>query len=138
MIAPMLARILDLLFPPRADEKTLRSLTREAFCTLSTPYEVAAMRPAAVGLALYSDPSVRAAIHEAKYHGSTHAFDLLAALLSDFLPAHIADTFALPGAVVITPVPLGALRRRERGYNQVEEVARRALRTFNKEGVHIS
>jgi ComF family protein len=127
----MLARILDLLFPVRADEKTLRGISSEAFCARLTPYEVPAMRPAAVGLALYSDPLVRAAIHEAKYHGSRHAFNLLAALLADFLPEYLADSLdtqvGRTRSYVVIPVPLGKARRRERGYNQVEEVARRAL-----------
>ena len=123
----MLARLLDILFPPRIDEKLLRPVTHTDFCMHATLYAVAAMRPNALGLALYSDPLVRAAIHEAKYHGSTHAFTLLGALLADFLPAHITDAFDTPAHIVLIPVPLGSMRRRERGYNQVEEVILRAL-----------
>lgn len=121
--------LLDLLFPPRTDEQLLRMLSRAAFLARARPQLAAGTRPPAAALYLYGDEAARAAIHEAKYHGSAHAFDLLAGALADFLPAHLADRLGgAPARVCIVPIPLGKARRRERGYNQVEEVARRALR----------
>ena len=68
---------------------------------------------------------MRAALHEAKYHGNEKAFLLLAAALADYMRGEGASDFSARTCII--PVPLGKERRRERGYNQAEEVARRAL-----------
>lgn len=126
-------RWLDIIFPPREDERTLRDVGVEAFCARTAPQLVPYTRPATVALLPFSDVAVRAAIHEAKYHGSTHAFALLAACLADFLPdfltdEHLANVRPTRSYISLVPVPLGKARERERGYNQVEEVAARALK----------
>ncbi len=134
--------LLDFLFPPRTGEAVLREVEAHAFITKLSPLLVPVTRPPSVALLPYQDPVVRAAIHEAKYHGSERAFSLLAAVLADFLPEYLSETrFNLGGKrsnlVSLVPVPLGATRRRERGYNQVEEIARRALpalRSFSEVG----
>ncbi len=115
---------LDFLFPPRADELILRSVSDDDFLALVTPRLVPITRPETVMLLPFNDASVRAAIHEAKYHGSERAFTLLAAALSEYL-RDADDGFTKP---IIVPVPLGKGRHRERGFNQVEEVARRATK----------
>ncbi len=120
-------RFFDLLFPPRADERTVRELREDEFLALLDPRLVPSTRPAAVGLLRFGDPQVRAAIHEAKYHGSERAFALLAAALADYL----RENDELGTRTVLVPVPLGRARRKERGYNQVEEVARRVARELN-------
>ena len=93
-------------------------------------------RPETIGLLPFSTPSVRAAIHEAKYHGSARAFDLLALALAEYL--HDADDvpktrFDLGNSnvrsnLVLVPVPLGNVRRKERGFNQIEEITNRAAK----------
>jgi ComF family protein len=110
--------ILDLLFPPRTDELLVRAASGEMLAGLVEP-KVAGE---ATALLPFHDERVRALVHEAKYHGSTKAFELLAGVLGDYLAEQ-----KLARAVVV-PVPLGARRRAERGYNQAEEVARRAAR----------
>ncbi|HUY62413.1 MAG TPA: phosphoribosyltransferase family protein [Candidatus Paceibacterota bacterium] len=111
---------LDALFPPRADERALRGVSAAAFAALSDARRTDCTRPATIALLPFSDARVRAAVHEAKYHGSEKAFALLAAALARFLRDE-----TMPGPRILVPVPLGTSRRRERGYNQVEEVARR-------------
>ena len=134
-------RLLDILFPPRADGLLLRDVTPNDFCGKCAPQLVGATRPATATLFSYADPVARAAIHEAKYHGSEHAFSLLAAALADFLPDYLAEHGAFSNVgrttsyISIVPVPLGAARRKERGFNQVEEVARRALCSLGEENV---
>jgi predicted amidophosphoribosyltransferase len=118
--------LLDLLFPPRSDERTLRETSDDAFLALMKPRLVPETRPGTVVLLPFSAPAVRAAIHEAKYHGSERAFALLALALADYLRDADDVGFRKPN-ISLVPVPLGATRRRERGFNQVEEVARRAL-----------
>ena len=124
-------RLLDILFPPRGDEFLLRGITADDFCGKCVPQLVGATRPATATLLAYADTVARAAIHEAKYHGSEHAFSLLGALLADFLPDYLADVGFRTSHSTLVPVPLGPARLKERGYNQAEEVAKRALKLAN-------
>lgn len=62
---------------------------------------------------------LRGAIHRFKYEGERARAE------------HLGRLFAIPldlpepaGSLLIVPVPLGAARRRERGYNQAEELAK--------------
>jgi len=119
--------LLDFLFPPRSDEALVRGVSTDDFLTRLTPRLVPETRPGTVTLFSFGDPLVRATVHEAKYHGSSHAFELLAAALADYLRE--ADDVRKP---VIVPIPLGAARKKERGFNQVEEVACRALRSLGE------
>ena len=119
-----MARFFDLLFPPRVDEAVLRDISTDDFLVHVTPRLVPATRPGTTVLLPFDAPLVRAAIHEAKYHGNVHAFALLAAALADYL-LEADDRVRKP---FIVPVPLGKARRKERGLNQVEEIARRAAK----------
>ncbi len=112
------------VFPSRADESALGHAPDDALCARLAPQLVPATRPATVMLLPFDAPLVRAAIHEAKYHGTARAQTLLARALA----AHLASRDASGAGATIVPVPLGTRRRRERGFNQVEEVARLALR----------
>jgi ComF family protein len=117
----MLARILDLVFPVRDDERVVRALPAEGLLRLMEPELVPLGEgESAAALLPYADSRVRAAIHEAKYRGSERAFAMLAEALVEYLREE-----NLKGARLV-PIPLGAKRRQERGYNQAEEVARRA------------
>ncbi len=117
-------RFLDILFPPRSAEEILRDVSPDAFLGKVSPRLVLDTRPETVGLLPFSAASVRAAIHEAKYHGSEFAFELLSTVLADYL-READDEFRKP---LVVPVPLGKTRRKERGFNQVEEIAKRAAR----------
>lgn len=123
----------DFLFPPRVDERAVRGISEGDFLALMVPAVVARTEPAAVALLPFIAPPVRAAIHEAKYHGSERALGLLASALADYLRDPDAlHEFGHPMSeghqMSLIPVPLGELRLRERGFNQAEEIARRALR----------
>lgn len=117
---------IDILFPPRTDESALRNVSTEAFLALAAPRPVCKTDPETVAILPFSAAPVRAALHEAKYHGNEKAFLLLAAALADYV--RDADALGFSAGIRIAPVPLGRKRRRERGYNQVEEIARRALK----------
>lgn len=118
-------RLFDFLFPPRADEIILRDVSSDDFISLVAPRLVPNTRPGTVVLLPFSDPRVRATIHEAKYHGTERAFRLLGNALAEYL--RDCDD-AWPRRSHIVPVPLGNARRKERGFNQVEEVARRGAK----------
>lgn len=116
-------RFLDFLFPPREDERALRGVSSDDFLAKMNPVLVPATSLPTVALFSFADPVVRAALHEAKYHGSEPAFTLLALSLAEYL--RDAEDARL-GTLRIVPVPLSSARRRERGFNQAEEVVRRA------------
>jgi ComF family protein len=117
-------RWLDFLFPPRADETVLRDISDDDFLALTAPRLVPDTRPGTVALFPFGDERVRSAIHEAKYHGSKHAFRLLGSALSEYL--RDCDDVGRSTSYIV-PVPLGKERMKERGFNQVEEVVRYAI-----------
>lgn len=125
-------RFLHLLFPLREDEKILQGTSYDEFISLITPKLIGATNPHTATLLSFGDVRVRAAIHEAKYHGTTHAFKLLGFALSEYL----RETDEISRKVCIVPIPLGRERRKERGLNQAEEVVLHALRNLNDEGPH--
>lgn len=114
-------RIVDFLFPPREDERTLRKLPPDALLKALAPREVPVTRPETLVLLPFHVQAVRAAIHEAKYHGSPTALTLLVSVAVEYLRD---GDFDLSRARLV-PIPLGARRRKERGFNQAEEVAKR-------------
>lgn len=120
-------RFLDFLFPPRVDEVALRDISTDDFLALMNPKLVPDTRPGTVALLPFHSLLVRAAIHEAKYHGNAYAFELLTAALTDYL----RDADERPRRSFIVPVPLGRERLKERGFNQVEEIAKRVARELN-------
>jgi ComF family protein len=119
----MWQRLLDFIFPIRTDEEIVRALTLEQFLSRLEPQLEERTNPATVALFPFTDRRVRAVIHEAKYHGNTKAFDFLAAALAEYLRDD--DRFDGLTDCVLVPLPLGAKRRQERGFNQAEEIARR-------------
>ncbi len=115
--------LLDLLFPPRSDEEIVRTLTEESLFTLLEPRAVERTLPLTTALLPFTNRKVRGVIHEAKYHGNNKAFDLLAAILTDYL--RDTDPFDNSTTYALVPIPLGKTRRTERGFNQVEEVVKK-------------
>lgn len=119
-------RWLDFLFPPRVDEFALRDVFPDDFLSRMRVRLVQETQPETIGLLPFTDACVRAAIHEAKYRGNEHAFELLSAALIEYL--RDADDRGPPRSSIVVPVPLGEKRRKERGFNQVEEIANRAAK----------
>jgi ComF family protein len=64
---------------------------------------------------VWLDESARLAVHRLKYEGWTRVAESLAEAMRGLEP--------LTGRVSLIPVPLGARRARERGYNQSERIA---------------
>lgn len=126
-------RFLDLFFPPRVDEVVLRAVSDDEFLSLMMPRLVPQTRPGTVALFPFHTDSVRATIHEAKYHGSERAFKLLGSALSDYL-LDADDVGRTTSNICLVPVPLGKKRLRERGFNQVGEISRSALRGLPSKG----
>ena len=119
-----MVHIFDILFPPREDEITLRGISPENFLLLSMPRLAPVTRPGTVTLLSFSNPYVRAAVHEAKYHGNTYACKLLGLVLSTYIRGVAEHHLHL----IMVPIPLGSARRRERGFNQTEKIVRQAVK----------
>ncbi len=115
---------LDFLFPPRSDEAVLREVSDDEFLAQIAPRLVNETRPETTALLPLHAHAVRAAVHEAKYHGDARAFALLAAALAEYL-RDADDVGPRRSHIALVPVPLGKTRRKERRFNQTEEIARR-------------
>lgn len=112
-----------MLFPIREDEGLLRGVSNDGFLSFLNPRLLPATEPKAVALFPFSEPVVRSAIHEAKYHGSERAFTLFSLALAEYL----RESDESGRSPYIIPVPLGEKRLQERGFNQMEEIVRRAV-----------
>ena len=127
-LASFFSRILDALLPLRDTARIVRDASIERVGALVEPSVVAENT---IALLPYRHSLIRALVIEAKFNRSREAFSLLGTVLAEYLAARAEDTEALaPTSVMLVPVPLGEARRRERGYNQVEEVARAAGISF--------
>jgi ComF family protein len=112
------ATLWQFLFPPSEDEMRITSCTKEVFASkLSPVWAHTTIR----GLASFSDPHVRAAIHLAKFHNHSHAISLLSSLCVAYFNSLPANPY------IAIPVPLSKARLRTRGYNQVTRILETAL-----------
>lgn len=118
--------LLDLIFPPRAEERIVRTLNQEIIESLLAPR----MRAGVHALFPYKDPRIRALIWQLKYKGNTKAVALLTPVLVTYLNAHV------PGRLLVLPIPLSRTRLHERGYNQVTLVAQELQKTLPRMVLH--
>ena len=121
--------VLDLLFPPKCvfcgqllpdGEREVCSACRRSLPWLAGP--AAEQAPEWVDLAvspLRYEGKVRESFHRYKFGGQTSYAGAYAALMAPCVEEHLAGRFE-----VITWAPLSARRRRERGYDQAELLAR--------------
>lgn len=107
----ILVQIFDALFPPRATQLLVRSVTSPDITTYYLPRRI----QNTLCLSSYQEPLIRALITENKFYGSVTARTHLATLLETLLGTQTS-------AIVLVPIPLSARRARERGYNQVTVV----------------
>lgn len=113
--------LLSPIFPERADHRLVNKLTTENVISLLRPTTTTDF----TYLVSFQEPRVRALIHEAKFHGNEKAWQLLAVGLHSYLKDCPVNT-------LILPIPLSKARKRARGYNQIEEVAKRAVAGLDK------
>lgn len=70
----------------------------------------------------YRNPLVQAVVTEAKFFGNKTAQKALGSVLASYLEEHYVNP------TILIPIPLSAERYRDRGYNQVEEISKEALK----------
>lgn len=105
-------RFLDFIFPPRATELRVRGLSIGTLLALYQPRT----HESVLYLLPYQTEAVRALIQENKFHENTQAAKLLAGILERYLKEKIHQR------TILIPIPLSQLRKKTRGYNQVEHV----------------
>lgn len=126
--------IFDTIFPARESEVLVRDVPRDFVARhmrpsrvrikgLDTGIFVTALLP-------YRARIVQALITEAKFEGNAHAQTYLGEILATYVQVHIKEC-------VLIPLPLGNARRKERGYNQVEEVAKHAIAHLSDSGIRV-
>ncbi len=108
-----LQTLADILFPPSPDARQVRETNYHTLLSHVSPYS----HTGVTVLAHYRTPLIRAFLHEAKFRHNTDALDALGHLLGE----HLNTTY--PSDVCVVPIPLSDARLRERGYNQVAEIA---------------
>ncbi len=105
--------ILDFIFPPSDDELLIRSCEQLEGRPFDAPGNI-------IALTHYDNKFVKAAVHLNKFHHQNKSLQLLSTVLHTYLSLHSDQP------TIVIPVPLSQKRLHKRGYNQVEEVARRA------------
>ena len=110
----ILYKLLDFIFPPRDTQQRVRELSYK----IVSPLYSLRVHESIHYLLPYQTETVRALIKENKFYGNTQA----AALLAGTLAQYLKET---PNrSVVLVPIPLSTLRKKTRGYNQVEQILR--------------
>lgn len=74
----------------------------------------------------YRDPIIKKAIWDLKYHKHRHIGEKLGEMLYDTLLEEVADirAFTCGKSICVIPVPVSRTRKKTRGYNQAEILAR--------------
>jgi ComF family protein len=113
--------LLEIILPSRERVKRTKSRSPEDLELSPEAHELSGIE--ITTLMNYRSEAAQDTVRALKYDNSSHAARLCAALLADYLREEIASIRALsPRAVVLVPVPLHALRERERGFNQIARV----------------
>jgi ComF family protein len=115
--------ILDFFLPPRPSALIVRRSSIDQFSKKFHPS--LHMRKGLIFLSslVYRDKLCEAFILEAKFYKNKKAQQILGSLLAESLRISLPKWFPDDiERVVIVPIPLSKRRRRERGYNQTEEI----------------
>lgn len=121
--------IFDTVLPLRA--RAARTKTRTAADIPLCPTVHELLRTHITTLMDYRQSEVQDLVRSLKYDGSTHAANLAAELLADFLREEISSHRAFSQhKILVIPVPLHSSRTRKRGYNQIELVLKALPQEF--------
>ena len=137
----ILRAAIETIFPPRESEVVVRQATRDAIARLVMPQIVSLavnkeeIEPLSVTALLpYRTELIQSLVLEAKFEKNRRAQALLGSVVTDYIKVWSKTrTFEgqPPPNMILVPLPLGEKRRKERGYNQVEEVSLFAMQTLH-------
>ncbi len=116
---------LDLLFPLSYDQNYLNNLTAEKFLSLTLPATIPPV-PDTLSILNYKNKLVKKAVWSLKFKNNRQVARLFAEIIHDNLIEELSNlkltiNFNQPILIV---VPLSPKRKRDRGYNQVDLIAR--------------
>ncbi|HFC11150.1 MAG TPA: ComF family protein [Candidatus Kaiserbacteria bacterium] len=121
----LITLMLDVFYPPRDDEIIVRKCTVNKLADISFPKKYQVCNTEVTALLPFQNKTVRALIHEAKYHSNKRAFLLLGSVLKDYLMERSEEEGF--GKMALVPIPISSARLKARGYNQTEKIAREAV-----------
>ncbi len=122
-------KILELLFPNRSTELLVNAAEKISCYALMKIQENTIDNICVYSLLPYKAPLTQALCIEAKFYKNAKAYTLLGCVIALYLKHKVL--IEAPQNIVIVPIPLGAKRRAERGYNQVEEILKYVLKDSN-------
>ncbi|MEY3784422.1 MAG: hypothetical protein RLZZ230_744 [Candidatus Parcubacteria bacterium] len=111
----LLTNFIDLIFPPTANEKLLRTIKPDTYQQLRN----GGIHKNIEYIGHYSEPLLRTAVIENKFNHHLVATNILGLLLKVWLAKK-------SGITLFIPIPLGPTRKRDRGHNQVESILQAA------------
>jgi len=120
---------LDLIFPISYNHNFLNNLTAEKFLALTVPAQTPPI-PNTLAIVSYKNKLVKKAIWSLKFRNNQELAKLFAEILYDNLVEELSSlnlTVNFNDPILIT-VPLSRQRYRERGYNQVELIAKEIVK----------
>ncbi len=121
----IIRNFLDLIFPRRKIVKKFESLNLGEITTLipkADPAEKNFIYPALS----YRNEMTRAIIWELKYRGNKKSAEIMGGIIYENILAEMGDLLAFENfkSPILVPIPLSNKRFRERGFNQMELVAK--------------
>lgn len=105
----------ETIFPVRQDYKIVSKLSLDDLLLHLQPTTYQNF----ISLLPFTEPAVRAVIHEAKFYSNDKAWSLLGAVLANHLKHYPSDT-------IVLPIPLSYRRQKARGYNQVTAILKKS------------
>ena len=134
---PFFETFLSLLFPDSCVGCSSRGSLLCPACRAKLAPAPASSETFILSAYAYADPRVRRLVKLLKYKNTRHAAGLFGAELSSMLSELLGEEslFLGDGPVLVVPVPLSKGRRRMRGYNQAELLARAMLPQLAASGV---
>ncbi len=108
---------IEIFFPASFSYHIVKNENKETIKRFLRPLEVNGV----ISLGSYHESSLKACLVAAKFEHNTYALDLLGAFVSNYLENLPPDN------TLLIPIPLHTSRQRQRGYNQVTEVLKRAI-----------
>lgn len=127
LINQTVKNFLSFLFPPRCVNCGKLGVFVCDGCLLKLPRSNELFENEILAVFDYRDQAIKRAIHQLKYRGVMELAEILAGELYQTFIMAFGDQLlyqAAQGKIAIIPAPLSKQKRRERGFNQAEELAR--------------
>jgi len=118
--------ILDFLFPEKCLSCKKKGLILCHTCILDLRHTDRETQSNITALYDYRDPIVKKVIWNLKYYNRSHLGKILGELLQESFMEDFSDirSFTSGATIYVVPIPISAHRKRERGYNQAEKIAK--------------